>query len=62
MENLAELLKEPDATIKVTRYELLNLCIEIDKALDDETRADSFQHDALISVRGSLSEIGRAHV
>jgi len=52
--DLSPLLKEPDANITVTRHELLKLCIEADKALDGDS--NDAEHDALYSLRESLSE------
>ena len=58
--DLSPLYKEPDANIKVTRRELMKLCMKADAALDasdnNDELAPSTLYTVLYDIRETLSE------
>jgi len=54
--DLSPLFHEPDANIKVTRRELMKLCMKADAALDDAGEGEPGLFNVLYDIRETLSE------
>ena len=54
--DLSPLFQEPDHNIKVTRRELMKLCMKADAALGDAGDGETGLYNVLYDIRETLSE------